>query len=399
MRLILICLVSMSLSQAASHAALADADPPRPFVDAEAAVQISGPAEVVFDWTVDRCADHHFADLPVRAFRGADGAVNLILGHHVTRRMVGPDFGTLSVECDILLASTSARDPEQFANTEWIAATYATTNGDGDIVHALIHNEYQGNRYPECRTADYFRCWYNTITYARSNDGGASFGYPIAPPQHLVASLPEPYRPDEGIFGAFSPSNILSHDGHFYVFLKVQTYPLETQHTCLMRTDTLGDPDSWRFWDGAGFNGLFADPYRDDLRAMRATTCTPVALPQIAQMYEAVTWNTELQRFILIGTSSDPARSPNPYGFYYALSEDLITWSMRQPLLEVRLPWRATGREAVYLYPTLIDHDSDSRNYETSGATAYLYFTRLNFGSGDLDRDLIRMPVSIRANE
>lgn len=369
--------------------ACADADPPRPLP--EGPVQISGPVEVVFDWSADACEDDHIPDLPTRAFRDAEG-ITLILSHYDTRRMRGPDFDSLAVECDVLHGSTRARHPDQFANYEWIAATYA----QGDTIHALLHVEYQGNRYPECDTADYFSCWYNAITYARSDDGGATFGYPIAPPAHLVANIPEPYAPDEGIFGAFSPSNIIAHQGHFYVFIKVQTYPLETQHTCLMRTATLSDPDSWRYFDGVGFNGVFADPYRDDLRALRATTCTPLALPEIAQMYEGVTWNTALQRFILIGTSSDPTREPDPYGFYYALSEDLITWTRRLPLLEVRLPWRATGRETVYLYPTLIDHDSESVNYETSGTTAYLYFTRLNFGPGDLDRDLLRMPVTIQ---
>lgn len=370
--------------------AYAAPDPPRPFN--EGPVQISGPAEVVFDWTTDACEGSHIPDLPARAFRNADG-INLMISHYDARRMRGPDFDSLTVECDILLSSTRARHPDQFSNYEWIAATYA----QGDRVHALLHNEYQGNRYPECDTADYFSCWYNTITYARSDDGGATFGYPVAPPAHLVASIPHEYAPDEGIFGAFSPSNIIEHQGHFYAFLKVQTYPLGTQHTCLMRTATLGDPDSWRYFDGVGFNGLFADPYRDDLRALRATTCTPIALPEIAQMYEGVTWNTTLERFILVGTSSDPTREPDPYGFYYALSEDLISWTRRTPLLEVRLPWRATGRETVYLYPTLIDHGSESANFETTGAGAYLYFTRLNFGPGDLDRDLLRMPVRITA--
>jgi hypothetical protein len=64
--------------------------------------------------------------------------------------------------------------------------------------------------------------------------------------------------------------------------------------------------------------------------------------------------------------------------------------------MEVRLPWRANGQQTTYLYPTLIDHDSDSRNFETTGETAYLYYTRLNFGSGNLDRDLLRVPVAIR---
>lgn len=379
----------IALSLALAQPAFADADPPRVYGQ-DGPVQIAGGMEVVFDWTHDRCEDHHFADLPVRAWRDDDG-VTLVLSHDIARTMTGPDFNNLTVNCEILMQSTRDRDPSNFANTEWIAATYL----QGDTIHALIHNEHQGHRYTDCPSYDYFSCWYNTITYARSDDGGVSFAHGVPAPAHLVASIPEQYAPEEGVFGAFSPSNIIAHDGHFYAFFKVQTYPLGSQHTCLMRTADLANPDSWRYWDGAGFNGLFADPYRDDLRAMRATTCTPIALPQIAQMYEGVSFNTELEQFILIGTTSDPSLSPNPYGVFYATSDDLITWSHRVPLLEVRLPWRATGAETVYLYPTLIDPNSESANFDTTGATAHLYFTRLNFGSGNLDRDLIRMPVTI----
>lgn len=370
--------------------AIADAHPPRAAVQ-DGPVQIASDIETVFDWTTDRCEDDHIPDLPTRAFRDDTGQISLILSHYTDRRMVGPDFDTLTVDCAAMLSSARNPDPDMFSNYEWLAATWL----DGQHVHALLHAEYQGNRYLGCDSYDYIQCWYNTITYARSDDGGATFQRVIAPPDHLVASIPEVYHPDEGVFGAFSPSNIIERDGAYFVFFKAQTYPLGTQHTCLMRTQTLGEPDSWRYWDGAGFNGQFADPYRDDLRALRATTCTPVALPEIAQMYEGITWNTALERFILVGTSNDPTRDQNAYGFYYALSEDLVNWERRIPLLEVRLPWRAQGVETTYLYPTLIDHDAPGQNFDTSGAEAYLYFTRLNFGPGDLDRDLLRVRVEI----
>lgn len=370
--------------------AMADAHPPRVYAQG-GPLQIAGEIETVFDWTNDRCEDDQIPDLPVRAFRDDTGQVSLILSHYSARRMVGPDFDNLTIDCAELMGSARNPDPDMFSNYEWIAATWI----EGQTVHALVHNEYQGNRYLGCDSYDYFSCWYNVITYARSDDAGATFGHVIAPPDHLVANIPEVYHPDEGVFGAFSPSNIVERDGAYFVFFKVQTYPLETQHTCLMRTEEIGDPNSWRYWDGVGFNGQFADPYRDDLRAMRATTCTPVALPEIAQMYEGITWNATLERFILIGTSSDPSRNPVPFGFYYALSEDLVTWEPRVPLLEVRLPWRAQGPDTTYLYPTLIDHSAPGQNFDTSGDEAYLYFTRLNFGSGQLDRDLLRVRVEI----
>ena len=41
----------------------------------------------------------------------------------------------------------------------------------------------------------------------------------------------------------------------------------------------------------------------------------------------------------------------------------------------------------------LLDPASDSPSFESSGKTAYLYYTRFNHGQGSLDRDLLRVPV------
>lgn len=390
----LTCFLVASLG---ASAVLADADPPRPFaVDHDGPfIEVTGPPEMVFDWTTDRCNDEQIADLPARAFRDADGQVNLILSHYEAYAMRGPDFDNLTVDCTPIMESSRDSDPAQYNGHEWIGAVYA--QGDG-TVHALLHNEHQGHRYPTgCNSAEVFQCWYNTVTSAVSTDWGRSFEHPVAPPGHLVASITDIYAPDEGIFGAFTPSNIIAWEGYYYAFVKLQTYPFEDQFSCLMRTDDLSDPTSWRSWRPGGFSARFADPYRDDMNALRISECLPVAFDTIAQLYESITWNTSLEQFILVGTSSDPQRDPNPFGFFYAISDSLTAWPRRQPLLEVRLPWRATGQQTTYLYPTLIDHQSDSRNFETTGDTAYLYYTRLNFGAGSLDRDLMRVPVAIRA--
>ena len=53
----------------------------------------------------------------------------------------------------------------------------------------------------------------------------------------------------------------------------------------------------------------------------------------------------------------------------------------------------------MYLYPSLLDPQSDSRNFETTGKTAYLYYTRHNFGQGSPDRDLIRVAVEFFPTE
>ncbi|MEM1378307.1 MAG: hypothetical protein AAGG69_13055 [Pseudomonadota bacterium] len=279
--------------------ALADAHPPGlvpPDGDGPH-LQAVGEVETVFDWSEDSCAPDHIPDLPTRAFRDAKGQVQLIIAHYDTRKMSGPDFNSLEVSCDLLMRSTADTDPSSFADKEWIAATYTE---DGDTIHALVHNEFQGNAIggSVCPSREYIKCWYNTITYARSDDGAASFKRPFRRPDHLVAALPFPYEPDAGVAGAFSPSNIIKHEGYYYAFFKAQTRPDGDQHVCLMRTQTLDDPGSWMFWTVFGFDGEFADPYRSDEQAIRQGQCQAIDLPDIAQMYEGVVWNTALEKFV-----------------------------------------------------------------------------------------------------
>ena len=363
-------------------------------------IAIDGEWEVVFDWTNDRCNDQNIPDLPTRAFRDANGDINLLISHTKMTRMMGADFENLAMDCTVINTSAHNPDPSLYTEAEWISSVYTD---DGINIFALIHNEFQGNAQLEdgvCPSFEYFKCWYNTITAAMSADGGTSFEHLRNPPEHLVANFPKRYIPDGGVFGAFSPSNIIEKDGYYYAYFKLQTYFLEAQHTCLMRTDDLSDPASWRYWNGVDFIGEFADPYREEIRSEAQHTCAPIALNEIAQMYEGIVWNTYLEKYVLVGTTSDPTQTPNRFGFYYALSDDLIHWEHRVNLLELPLPWTvADHRETNYLYPTLIDHDSPSMSFETSGEVAYLYFTRNNFGQGSLDRDLLRVKVRFEHGE
>lgn len=110
---------------------------------ATADVNIIGEEEVVFDWTTDRCAMTDIPDLPARAFRDADGQVQLIAAHHVNRRMVGESLDSLDHKCPVVLASDRDIDPGRFNFKEWIGALYTT---DGETVHALVHMEYEGDK-------------------------------------------------------------------------------------------------------------------------------------------------------------------------------------------------------------------------------------------------------------
>jgi hypothetical protein len=83
-------------------------------------------------------------------------------------------------------------------------------------------------------------------------------------------------------------------------------------------------------------------------------------------------------------------------GIYYSLSDDLIHWTPRELIVEVesRQTYRC-GDPYPVAYPSVLDPDSTSRNFETTGKRAYLYFTRFNYESckETSDRDLVRIPI------
>lgn len=359
-----------------------------------ATIAIDGTEEVVFDWSEDRCETDDIPDLPARAFRDADGLVNLISTHHTNRRMIGPDLDNITRDCTPIFVSAHDPDAAQHTDNEWIASVYTE---DGTTVYALVHDEYHGWEHGVCTSSDFFKCWYNTITLLVSHDGGRTFEYPIDPPGHLVASLPDQYTQDSAPVGLFSPSNIVrGPEDHYYALAKVGANLTGRQTVCLMRTPDLADPSGWRFWDGDSFDGVFIDPYVSSPPNPADHRCPALALDQVgAQMIESLTWNTYLEQWVLVGISADTIDGREIWGFYYSFSRDLVHWSRRELLIEIPLPWTvdAPGSDVSYLYPSLLDPSSDSLSFETTGETAYLYFTRNNEGHGSLDRDLLRIPV------
>lgn len=358
-----------------------------------AGMAVTGPVETVFDWSSDRCAYEDIPDLPARAFRDADGNVQLISAHILARRFVGPDLNDLTHDCTVVMQSDHQADPALFNDNEWIASTYTE---DGETIYALVHDEYHGWEHgPECQPPNHFPCWFNFVTSAISTDGGDSYHDLAAPPDHLVAALPVRYKPEAGPAGIFSPSSIVKKDGYYYAFVKIDEYESDKQDVCLMRTDDLSQPKSWRAWGGQAFDGVFQDPYQMDESELGGLPCAPIDPVHLGALFESLTFNTYLNRFVMTGTSATHIEGREVWGALYATSDDLIHWNQAQLLFEAELPWTyQPGDDPYLLYATLLDPDSDSRNFETSGKTGYLYFTRFNRpGVEPLDRDLVRVPV------
>jgi hypothetical protein len=376
--------------------ASATSEPEKP----DLGLAISGPEEVVFDWTNDRCEDENIPDIAARAFRDANGQVQLTIGHYVGYRMIGPDMDHLETDCSAPI-STSDYDPDpaMFNDAEWIGALYTP---DGETVYAIIHNEYRGHmhgaeRPGQCPSGDYLTCLDTSLTMMISTDGGASYHDIAEAPNHLIATLPYKFD-DQGVpSGLRQPSIIHALDGYFYIFANVSDYPIEEQWACLMRTDNLDDPSSWRYWDGEGFNGQFINPYTNAVDENTPTCARPPDPDLAAGLVEGITYNTVLEKYIAVGMSFHPTSTQPMWGVYYSMSEDLLNWSRRRLLLEVPIVASVNNPDTdlMYAYPTLIDPDSPSMNFDTTDNQMYLYMTLAHNGGGSLDRDLIRYPVEL----
>jgi hypothetical protein len=357
-----------------------------------AAVTVTGPLEVVFAAPRDACDGHDAPDAPARAFRNAEGEVVLFATHYRNRALRGKSLGALKIDCRVVLQASGSEDPAAYDDKSWITATWTE---DGRRAEALLHHEYQANHHPgRCKAKDYMACWYNTVLASTSYDGGLSFQRPQTP--QVVAAAP--FRQDAGQGrhrGFFNPSNIVAEGGRRYFFAATTGWDGQPNGACLFRTESIGDPSSWRAFDGERFSVRFSDPYRSREKAPRA--CLPVE-PFPAPVGAVVRHRGSGAWIAVFQASADGSRFPEP-GFYTTASRDLLAWDKPRLLIAGRTlyddPCGAKGR--LIAYPSLLDREAQGRNFDDVGGTADLYFTELKTEGCTItsERSLVRRKVSI----
>jgi hypothetical protein len=361
-------------------------------------VSVTGPPQTVYDWGTMRCFAQDAPDIPTRAFRDAAGQTQLTLapiGGLPATRMIGPNLDNLTHDCTQVFTSSFNPLFSDYDDSEWLGSTYTP---DGQDVFALIHSEYHGTEHPGYCSDIFGNCRPNTVTFARSTNGGALYTQ-AAPPQQLVAALPYRYVPGDGRYGYFAPSNIIEKDGFYYSFIDADEYKLQHDGACLMRTRTLSDPDSWRAWDGNGFDVRFVDPYRESVEPLASHVCTIVSPKQLGAISRSVVWSTYLNKYVMVGkavTWVDSVGGVAP-AFYYSLSDDLIHWTKREVLMIVEdgTTWQC-GDPEILNYPAFLDPDSTDRNYNTMDQSAYVYAVASrheNCIGVNSKRDIVRIPI------
>lgn len=381
-------------------------------------LKITGAEEIVVNHNRDSCETWDIPDQPARAFRDKLDRVQLIASHYITRREIGqekldpklnPNLNLNHVKHDCALLKDLPPhynpDPAKFDDHKWLSSFYSA---DGDTVYALIHNEFHGWQHPyQCGSQKSFDCWYNGITLAISKNRGDFYDYP---PKNFVAAAPYRYKINTGPVGIFGPSNILHNeqDGYYYVFFKsLKAYQkLPGNSIGLMRTKDLADASSWRVWNGKNFTVRFINPYEEINEKPENHIYTPLSPQSLRDMSaSSVTYNTFLKKYLMIGTGhvKDSNSGQVVWGIAYSFSEDLIHWSPSQLLKQIVQPGAfKVGDSDPIAYPSALDPNSSSRNFETTGKNFYLYYTRFNYNrlkkpNWTADRDLLRVSVEIDA--
>ncbi len=316
-----------------------------------------------------RCGGYDIPDTAAHAYRDASGRVNLITGSEINWRSVGTTLDNVQKNCSSVFQSGLDPVYDHFRNSEWITSTYTE---DGKTIFGLIHNEWYAYlsdpRCPGGPQRGYG--WVNAITTVRSDDGGASYYHPG---DSLVSRAPVGWingdsrfpcgEQQRTVFGSFGPSKIMKIGSYYYSMYQSEADPLGflSVGSCLMRSRNLANGSSWEKWT---LNGWDARP---------EAVCSPIDTGRIGKMHESITYDTYLDRFLLVGNHY----SPEP-GVYLSVSSDLFHWSAPMKLYPLTA--------ADHVYPAILDPVDPSRNFERPGERPYIYFS-------DLTSDPINGPV------
>jgi hypothetical protein len=350
-----------------------------------------GPEKPIFKWDEHRCRESLIPDTAARAFRRADGLITLYSGNPDNWVLKGSRFDSLTPDCSIILKSSDYAS--QSLGSMYLEATYTP---DGQHVFGLVSQDLtQITKERGCGAhgaAD--GCWINNILAVRSADMGETFS--IFPEnRHIIASLGSGHRPDfNRASGFFVASNIFTRGAFSYVILSVNGKESQPSGNCLFRTADPFDPASWRAWDGESFS-VIARPHNG-----KNEICKPIAPEVLVQAVRSVIYAPKLEVWIAtfmdrLALAGDTERVP---GFYMSTSKDLISWTPPSRIQASPYRPRVDSWEKMTIYPSLLDPESKSRNFDTIDSDRPILIYTVHYlknGQGTLNRDLVYVPLRI----
>jgi hypothetical protein len=388
-------LLALAAAIAVGHISESHASPPlkQPTLAPVVTAAFTGSPQPVFD-TLNGCEKIDIPDTSAHAFRDQHQIVHLIATHYVARAMIGPNLNNLKHDCHVIYRAPEDTDPSHFQYENWLYSFYTI---DGRRIAALVHSEYHGDATPDgCATlADRSNCWWNTVTFAESLDGGSSFAEP-PPPQNLVASLPYRYVVGNrvGAYGYYQPTNILKVGKFYYAMINDWPHEAQKYGPCLMRTTSVFDPQSWRAWDGNDFTIRFVNPYTHLDEHPDRHVCEPI-FPGVAESLVKVE-----HEGVFIVSQITPDNRFGPPGLYVNASRDLIHWSKPSLVASTSELMKEDGPGRwTYAYSSLLDPTSTDRNFSTVSETPFIYYVRLDGNHPPYARVLFRRQIKLSIDQ
>lgn len=354
--------------------------------------------ETVFDWSQHKCFDENIPDSPARAFRSSGGHVYLYATHYKNIPFIGQSLDKVEPACNNVYSAPMDPAPDNYNARIWLQSFYAEKNGE--VVYSLGSSDYHASWFGKCPNINSKNkgCWWSAIVLAKSNDGGSTFKI-APPPQHIIARSPQFFSPDSGgPTGFFTTSNIHKKEGYYYSFFNFIANNGKFRGNCLARTAELDEPSSWRAWDGKSFSKVFyTSPNQQSYNSQ--DYCKPIE--SLPYKIRSLVWHEQSKKYLAVFEEvkiNPHDKNKVSVNFNYSWSENLIDWTKSETIMSIDSPSSCNHAQAIAAYPSLIDSESKDLNFGTVGNQAYLYYTQFNLSDGcrlTLDRDLVRVPVSI----
>ena len=274
----------------------------------------------------------------------------------------------------------------------------ATYTEDGQTIYALAGQDLSAlTAAIGCVDQGTGNCVQDDVEAVVSTDMGNSFSFTSAGNGDVAALTHTLTTNQPGTEGYTGTSNIIKrNDGFYYLLTSVVEYYAAQGRTCLIRTNNLADPGSWRGYDGSGFNAVL-QPTGNGPSPIPCANVGGGNIPSVSSLsfiprkgiYVAV-----FQAQLRLSGDSAPVS-----GAYYSTSADLLNWTPTQRLMALpHFPGVDSMTESDN-YPVLIDPFSQTRNFETiDSETPVMVYTleHLIEGRGTLDRDLVAVPFLMR---
>jgi hypothetical protein len=332
--------------------------------------------------SADQCDTLDIPDESLRAFRAPNGSITAFATHYRNRALTGANFAALKKNCAVVYEGKLDSDSAHFDYKTWITATWLAE--DGSVV-ALGHNEYQAHELPgHCRFTDYRSCWYNSIVLLKSDDLGRTF-HRVDHDEAVIAPNFTDAVGQGHPRGYTSPTNLVRSGDYLYTLIGYAGSEKTDTGRCVLRTRLPVTLHSWEILTDKGYVAPTESAYVSGGSKAHCTYATgmPGFVGSIAKVA-----GTKL--FISVVAEDVDGGSIVVY-----FSDDLVHWRDRAVIEKLSLFWSkdcASGKR--YSYPSLVDENSKTLNFDVIGRTATLYMVQGDCRVGT-NRKLVKIDVAI----